>query len=78
MENKRGRPAKYLVEEIKSMHDDIIEIKTTLKGYNGDVGLCDRVEANTKALNKVWIIIGIIAASSGATGFEVVRRLLGG
>ena len=49
--------------DLDKMANDILEIKVTLKGYNGSEGLCDKVEAHTKAINRLWLAITVIAVS---------------
>jgi len=77
MDTKRGRPPKYLVEHLEQVKQDLDEIKTVLKGYNGNVGLCKQVENHTKSLNKIWIVLAIIAASTSGTGFTIWKVLIG-
>lgn len=62
--------------------EDLIEIKTCLKGYgNGDDGLISQVENNakriTKLSNKVWFIVGISAAGGGSIGTVLTRFISG-
>ncbi len=64
-------------EEAKQLLEDIAEIKTLLKGYNGRRGLVEQVEVNTKTINKLWIAIFIIAASTGSGVFAIVKVLMG-
>ena len=69
------------LEELDSKLDsvviDIKEIKTALKGYNGQIGLCQQVEKNTKAINKIWICIAVIASSIGGGIYGIVKVLMG-
>jgi len=62
--------------DLDQMAKDIIEIKVTLKGYNGSEGLCDKVEANTKAINRLWLAITVIAVSLGGGIYGVVQAFI--
>lgn len=59
----------------KTDHDILIEIHTILLGANGQDSLCRKVEKNTKAIAKIWIIIAIILASLGGGGYGVLEIL---
>jgi len=60
----------------KTDHDILLEIHTTLVGVNGQGGLCRQVERNTKSINKLWIIVAVIAASIGGGGYGIIQALL--
>ncbi len=64
-------------EELKQLLEDVSEIKGLLKGYNGRRGLVEQIEVNTKAINKLWIAIFIMAASTGSGVFAIVKTLVG-
>jgi len=68
-------PDDKILEEIK---EDVTEIKSLLKGYNGRRGLVQQVENNSKGIARLWIAVIIIAASTGTTTYGVLRLLLGG
>ena len=55
---------------------ELTEIKQVLKGYNGNTGLCKQVECNTKMINKIWIAIAIIAASTGGGAYGIIQFIL--
>ena len=57
-------------------HDLIIEMHTVLLGTDGHLGLCKQVEKNTKAINKIWIIIAVIAASMGGCVYGILQAIL--
>jgi len=73
-ENNDGHS--LLRADTKATHDDVLEIKVVLKGYNGDEGLVKRVASNTQAINRLWVTIAVMAASSGG-GYGIIR-LIGG
>ena len=62
--------------DLEQMAKDITEIKTTLKGYNGSQGLCDKVEANTKAINRLWLVITAMAVSLGGGIYGLVQAFI--
>ena len=63
--------------EEKNDHDLLIEIHTVLLGTNGHLGLCQHVERNSKAINKLWIAVVIIASSVGGGIYGVIELLRG-
>ena len=62
--------------DLDKMAQDITEIKVTLKGYNGSEGLCDKVEAHTKAINRLWLTVTAIAVSLGGGIYGVVQAFI--
>ena len=62
--------------DLDKMANDILEIKVTLKGYNGSEGLCDKVEAHTKAINRLWLAITVIAVSLGGGIYGIVQAFI--
>jgi len=63
--------------DLDQMAKDINEIKVTLKGYNGADGLCDKVEAHTQAINRLWLAITVIAVSLGGGLYGIVQAFMG-
>ena len=61
----------------KTDHDLITEMHTVLLGTNGHIGLCKQVERNTKAINKLWVAIAIIASSVGGGVYGIIELLKG-
>ncbi len=62
-------------QKLDDLIEDVREIKTALKGYDGQVGLCRQVENNAKAINKIWIVVVFIFASIGGSTYGIVRLL---
>lgn len=62
----------------KSDHDLLVEVHTMLLGTNGQGGLARQVEANTKAITKLWIAEAVIVASTGGGAYAIVQKLIGG
>jgi hypothetical protein len=62
----------------KSDHDLLLEVHSTLLGTNGQGGLCRQVDKNTKAINKIWILLAIIIAAGGGGAWGIISKLLGG
>ena len=56
---------------------DLAEVIVVLKGYNGDAGLCEKVESHTKAINKLWIAVTVIGVSLSGSAYGIVRALVG-
>jgi len=61
----------------KNDHDRITEIHAVLLGVNGNPGLCKLVERNTKAIQKLWIAVIIIATSVGGGVYGIIELLKG-
>ena len=78
MTNNKGRPPKYLVEQLTKIQSDVQAIRQVLKGYNGDKGLCEQVENNSKAINKIWLVLAVMGVSIGGGAWAVVKTLIGG
>jgi len=66
-----------LEEKVDSLIEDVREVKTALKGYNGQIGLCKQVENNARAINKIWITLAVIIASCGGGTYGLIQ-LFGG
>ena len=58
-------------------HDLITEMHAVLLGTNGHLGLCWQVERNTRAINKLWIAIAVIASSVGGGVYGIIELLKG-
>ena len=65
-----------LDKKLDTMAEDVVAVKTALKGYDGQVGLCKQVERNSKAIAKLWICIIILALSIGGGTFGLVKAVL--
>ena len=63
--------------EEKNDHDLLIEIHTVLLGTNGHLGLCQQVERNGKAINKLWIAVAVIASSVGGGIYGIIELVRG-
>ncbi len=62
----------------KTPEEMIAEIHGVLFNMNGRKGLCQQVEDNTKAINKIWLAITAIVVAGGGGSFAIVRAILGG
>jgi len=73
-------PPKYAELETKldKIHDDVLEVKQALKGYNGQIGLCKQVERNSKQITRIWITITALAVSIGGGIWGVIEIALKG
>lgn len=65
-----------LQEKVDKMAYDISDIKVALKGYNGQEGLCKKVNQNSKSINKVYIYLAILAASTGGGAYGIIQTIL--
>ncbi len=54
----------------------MVEITTVLKGYNGNEGLCDKVDQYGKAIGRLWIAVSVMSVSIGGGAYGVVQALL--
>ena len=63
-------------EKLLAIQEDVAIIRTLLKGYNGSEGLCDKVEAHTKAINRLWLTVTAIAVSLGGGIYGVVQAFI--
>ena len=61
---------------IQETHDKVNGIELVLKGYNGKQGLCWQVDNNTKAINKLWIVLAFLGGGGGIS-FGLIK-LIGG
>jgi len=61
----------------KTDHDKITEIHAVLLGVNGNPGLCKIVDRNTKAIQKLWVVVIIIATSMGGGAYGIIELLKG-
>lgn len=67
---------KELDNKVDLIATDVTEIKTALKGYNGQLGLCQQVEKNTKAIFKLWVAVIILCLALGGGTFGVVKAVM--
>ena len=58
-------------------HDMLVRMYGAMFDSNGNPGLCSKVEAQGKAINRLWITIALIVPSSGGAGFAIAMKLLG-
>jgi len=61
----------------KSDHDRIIEIHAVLLGTNGNPGIAQQVQRNSKSISKLWIAIAVISSSVGGGVYGVIELLKG-
>ncbi len=66
-----------LKDDSQEANEVLIQITTVLKGYNGNQGLCDKVDANCKSINKLWIAMAVMGASIGGSAYGIVKALIG-
>ena len=66
-----------LKRDSNEQKESLVEIKTVLKGYNGNEGLCKKVNNNSKAINKLWIMVAILGTSLGGSAYGIIRALMG-
>lgn len=64
-----------LKKDSRQTIESLIQIKTVLKGYNGE-GLVEKVNNNGKAINKLWIIVAILSVSIGGGVYGILQNLL--
>ncbi len=62
----------------EEIHLDVAELKQSLKGYNGQVGLCKQVENHTKQIARLWIVVSVILCTTGGSAYGIIRLLVGG
>jgi len=58
-------------------HDRLTQIYAVLIGINGNPGLVKLVDRNTKAIQKLWIAVIIIATSIGGGVYGIIEILKG-
>lgn len=63
--------------DIAEVKVDVAEIKVALKGYNGQIGLCQQVEKTSVYIKRLTIAVVLIASSLGGGVWGVVQLLLG-
>ena len=61
----------------KTDHDLLTEVHTVLLGTNGHPGIAKQVERNSRAINKLWIAIAVIASSVGGGIYGIIEILKG-
>lgn len=63
--------------EEKTDHDRIVEMHTVIWGTDGSDGIARQVSRNSKAINKIWIVVAVIVTSIGGGTwgiFELISR----
>jgi len=58
-------------------HDKLTQIHAVIIGVNGNPGLVKLVDRNTKAIQKLWIAVIIIATSIGGGVYGIIKLLKG-
>jgi len=66
-----------MADYLKEDHDRLTEIHAVLLGVNGNPGLCKLVERNTKAIQKLWVAVIIIATSVGGGVYGIIELIKG-
>ena len=66
-----------MADYLKEDHDRLTEIHAVLIGVNGNPGLVKAVDRNSRAIQKLWIAVIIIAASIGGGVYGIVELLRG-
>ena len=66
-----------MADYLKEDHDRLTEIHAVLLGVNGNPGLCKLVERNTKAIQKLWVAVIVIATSVGGGVYGVIELFKG-
>lgn len=67
---------KELSTKLEAIQKSVTEISQALKGYNGSEGLCDKVEAHGRAINKLWLAVTVIAVSLGGGLWGIVQAFI--
>jgi len=58
-------------------HDKLTQIHAVIIGVNGNPGLVKLVDRNTKAIQKLWIAVIIIATSIGGGVYGIIELVKG-
>ena len=66
-----------LKSDTQKSKESLIQITTVLKGYNGIQGLCGEVDANSKAINRLWIAVTVMGVSISGSAYGIAKALLG-
>ena len=66
-----------MADYLKEDHDRLTEIHAVLLGVNGNPGLCKLVERNSKAIQKLWVAVIIIATSVGGGVYGIIELFKG-
>ena len=61
----------------KTDHDKLTEIHAVIIGVNGNPGLVKLVDRNTRAIQKLWVAVIIIATSMGGGVYGIIELLRG-
>ena len=67
-----------IIEQVSQMREDIAQIKTALKGYDGQPGLCERHDDLEKSYYKFKrLVISVFAflVGSGVISVSVIKGL---
>ena len=59
-------------------HDMIVAMYSAMFDKNGNPGLCSKVEAQGKAITRLWLVLALIIPSSGGAGFAIAMKILEG
>ena len=55
---------------LEDLIKDVAKVKIALKGYNGQEGLCDKVEQQGKAITRLWLTLALIVPASAGGGMR--------
>jgi len=66
-----------MADYLKEDHDRLTEIHAVIIGVNGNPGLVKLVDRNTRAIQKLWIAVVIIATSIGGGVYGAIELLKG-
>jgi len=58
-------------------HDRLTQIHAVLLGVNGNPGLAKLVDRNTKAIQKLWVLMAVILASLCGGVYGIIELLKG-
>ena len=75
---ERDKLLQEMGQDIKNLTNLVSKSQSVLFDQNGNQGLCSKVEAQGKAITRLWLVFALIVPSSGGAGFAVAMRLLGG
>ncbi len=67
---------KQIQSDISDVKLDVAEIKVALKGYNGQIGLCQQLEKNTQHIKRLTVAVVLIAASLGGGVWGAIQLIL--
>jgi len=61
---------------IAETKEDVAYIKIALKGYDGQEGLCKKVDRNSRSINKIYISLAVLAATTGGGAYGIIHAIL--